>query len=95
MSGKIDLCFPERKAKRSNQEESTKKIKLTKSDIEKILLSLEELHEKVSRIKFLYLIAEDIESAYEIFETQNARGEDLTGADLLKKSFLLSREKDH
>lgn len=47
---------------------------------------LQNLWEKISNIRVIWIKIESEEDAYEIFETVNARGVDLTVADLLKNS---------
>lgn len=62
------------------------------------LAHLQNLWDKISKIKIIAIKIENEEDAYEIFETVNARGVDLTVGDLLKnlifKEIKPSQDKD-
>ena len=69
---------------------------LKKEDnLEKKIIILDDIKKKLANLKIIWIRIETDDDAYSIFETVNARGVDLTVADLLKNHLLSQlREKD-
>lgn len=64
-------------------------LELKKEKVKKIEY-LDDLKQKIFNFKIIWIRIENDEDAYSIFETVNARGADLTAADLLK-NYIFSR----